>query len=178
MAYVTRKLLQKYQVRGRWKTSKLLGLPLPQESLQLIFGNIDFFSCGRRCNFDCPTHLLWLFLASKVILFSKVETLRRSYRDLPFGHWPPLSASAWTWFWPDSDLIWTWDHPFQVRIRSKSGQNQVQAEGFRAGRCQRGGSGWGGPCSSSESLYSKVVFRSARKIPFKTRLEVAFWGYF
>ena len=61
--------------------------------------------------------------------------------------WPNL-----TWFWPDSDLKTVFSGPNPVKIRSKSGPNQVRGEGFRAGRVQRGRSGWEGSEAPRESL--------------------------
>ena len=42
------------------------------------------------------------------------------------------------------------------RNQAKIGSESGPGGGVQLGRCQRGRSGWGGPCSSSESLYPKA----------------------
>ena len=94
-----------------------------------------------------------------------------SQPDLPLWHRP----SARTWFGPDFDLILTWNPPFQVRIRSKSGRNQVQVRSGRRGRCQRGRSGSEGPCSSSgKSLtYSAVLIANSSSTDVPWQMMIA-----
>ena len=78
--------------------------------------------------------------------------------DLPLRHRstrtpPPDSNPISARFRPDSDL--KKKGCFQVRIRSKSGQNRVRMRSGRRGSAgsERGRPGWEGPSSSSESLY-------------------------
>ena len=69
----------------------------------------------------------------KLYIRAKVETFRGATEpfqpDLPLRPRPLAPDLFRTWFWPDFDLIRTWNPPFQVRIRSKSGPNQVWGEG-------------------------------------------------
>ena len=82
-----------------------------------------------------------------------------------------------TWF----TLIRTWFGEIsglnQVEIRSKSGPNQVWAEGFGGFWRQRGSSGWEGPCSASPNpeipkrhrvytLYTNFSRSSRELLPF------------
>ena len=105
---------------------------------------------------------------------SSIRTFRGatepSQPDLPLCTRPPpprtsphgTNAAMRTRFWPDFDPIPTRNLPFQVRIRSKSGPNQVRGERFGGGRVQRGRSGWEGSVAPPESLES-----SRRKVGHK-----------
>ena len=53
---------------------------------------------------------------------------------------------------PDSDPKFSFSGPNWVKIRSKSGLNQVLGEGFRGGRVQRGRSGWEGSVAPRKVL--------------------------
>ena len=54
--------------------------------------------------------------------------------------------------YPDSNLKRRISGSNRVKIRSKSGPNQVRGEGFRKGRVQRGRFGWEGSVAPRESL--------------------------
>ena len=96
-----------------------------------------------------------------------VETFRRSYRDPLSRTYPPsgtfLPDLIWTRFRPDFNLISDLKSPSsgrnQVEIGSKSGPNQVRAEG-----CSWVGAGGVGPAkrvpvAPPESLYTTVIWR-------------------
>ena len=99
---------------------------------------------------------------------AKLETFRRSYReppqpDLPLWHRPtrtpppgPDSDLISTRFRPDLDLQRVISGPNQVEIGSKSGTNQVRAEGFSwVGAGGVGPVGGGFPVAPPERFYAK-----------------------
>ena len=86
----------------------------------------------------------------------------------------PDSDPILTWFWPDSDP------KFRVKIRSKSGPNQVRGKGSGGGRVQRGRSGWRGsvaPRNASRFIefQTKVAHFCFCLVRIKMPLITALW---
>ena len=114
------------------------------------YRNIARYGATKRATFrlehpqTTKCHLLYNWPLGPTL-----ETFRRIHRDPPRRTYPSGPDPLWT-SPTDSDLISTRFRPdsgFQVEIRSKSGQNQVQIRSggrCRGGQLQRGRSGWGG----------------------------------